>query len=195
MARYRDSRVKIIRRLGKLPGFTTKFSNKLNNNVSNLRKLSQYGLHLREKQKLRYNYGVSEKELIKYVKKSRKKQGNASHTLLRLLEMRLDNIIYKSGLVPTISCARQLISHGHVLVNGHKVTISGFSCNILDRIQIRTSLVKRFSNSDFIKPIASHIFIKEQENVFNIVISSFPNSNEIGFPVNVLLVLEYYSGK
>ena len=195
MARYRGSRVKVIRRLGALPGFTTKFSNKVGND--NSKQLSQYGFHLQEKQKLRYNYGVTEHELIKYVKQARKRKGNTGNVLLQLLELRLDNILFRAGLVPTISAARQLISHGHVKVNNKKVTISGFNCSILDKIEIQktkiSSIFPNFINS--LGNSASHLSINESANSVGITLTNEPNIYSLGFPVNILLVLEYYSGK
>ena len=195
MARYRGSRIKVISRLGTLPGFTTKFSNKLGND--NNKQLSQYGLHLQEKQKLRYNYGICEHELIKYVKKARKKKGNTGNVLLQLLEMRLDNIVFRAGLAPTVSAARQLISHGHIKVNNRKVTIPGFNCKISDKIEI-----KKLSAIDNNKDITvssnenmSHLSIDQSSNIINLTVIDEPTVSSLGFPINILLVLEYYSGK
>ena len=193
MARYRGSRVKVIRRLGPLPGFTTKEN--LRNSLDNSKQISQYGFHLQEKQKLRYHYGVSEHELIKYVKQSRKKKGNTGDVLLELLEMRLDNIIFKAGLVSTISAARQLVSHGHVLINGKKVTIPSFSCSLFDKILVCKSVVNSLFFDDIRINKFSHISCENISNGINITIKNKPNIDILGFSINILLVLEYYSGK
>nr|YP_009240373.1 30S ribosomal protein S4 [Gymnochlora stellata]BAU62507.1 30S ribosomal protein S4 [Gymnochlora stellata] len=191
MARYRKSRVKIIRRLGKLPGFTTKTTKRVSN--TNLKRLSQYSLHLREKQKLRYNYGVTENELIKYVTLSRKRKGNTGSVLLELLEMRLDTIIYRSGITKTIVEARQLVNHGHVFVNNVKVTIPGYSCSISDKIILKTSLIEESQKE--LENNISHLLVNNNNNILTITITNNPNISILGFTINVLLVLEYYSGK
>nr|YP_009240411.1 30S ribosomal protein S4 [Partenskyella glossopodia]BAU62545.1 30S ribosomal protein S4 [Partenskyella glossopodia] len=191
MARYRGSRVKIIRRLGMLPGFTKKSVNKKFG--YNSKKLSQYGFHLQEKQKLRYNYGVTEHELIKYVKKARKKSGNTGNVLLQSLEMRLDNILYKTGLISTVSCARQLISHGHVYINDKKITVPGFSCNLFQKITIKKSGLKVINKNSITNP--SHLLIEENSNYITITVTNNPDIQVLDFSINVLLVLEYYSGK
>lgn len=189
MARYSGSRVKIIRRLGSLPGFTTKASTK----TANFKRLSQYGLHLQEKQKLRYNYGVSEQELIKYVQKARKKKGDTGYFLLQLLENRLDSIVYKSGLTSTIIAARQLINHGHILVNNKKVNIPGFSCSIGAKISVKKSLIRKdiqLQNQE-----SNWLSLVENNENFIILKTNEPNIQALGFSLNILLVLEYYSGK
>lgn len=195
MARYRGSRVKVIRRLGSLPGFTTKSDRRKTNENSGSRQLSQYGFHLQEKQKLRYNYGVTEHELIKYVKQARKKKGNTGTVLLELLEMRLDNIIFKAGLAPTVSAARQLISHGHVFVNNNKVTIPGFNCSVLQKIVVKKSSLKSNSDDFFSVKSSSHLSIENNSSDISIMVTNSPNIQTLGFSINILLVLEYYSGK
>ena len=77
-------------------------------------KESQYAVRLKEKQKLRFNYGISERQLIKYVREARRRKGSTGEILLQILEMRLDNIVFRLGFAPTIAAARQLISHGHI---------------------------------------------------------------------------------
>lgn len=192
MARYRGSRVKVIRRLGLLPGFTSKSSNKPQ--TSN-KQLSQYGFHLQEKQKLRYNYGVSEHELIKYVKSARRKKGNTGDKLLQLLEMRLDTLLYRTGLVPTVASARQLISHGHIKVNGKKVNIPGFNCSISDKIVINKEILNFLSNNSVSTLNCSYLVLNELNNDLIITVTNLPDIQVLGYSINILLVLEYYSGK
>ena len=192
MARYSGSRVKIIRRLGLLPGFTAKTIKNSNKSI-NSKRLSQYGLHLQEKQKLRYNYGVSEHELIKYVQKSRKKKGDTGNILLQLLESRLDSMVYRAGLAPTIISARQLINHGHVCINNKKVTIPGFHCGIGTKISVKKTIIE---NSLELNNTDSQWFslINNNDNIF-IVKTNEHNIQLLGFSINILMVLEYYSGK
>ena len=128
MSRYRGPKLRIIRKLGDLPGFTSKTTERLfppgqhgPGKAGRKSSLSEYGIRLQEKQKLRYNYGISEKQLLSYVKEARRLPGATGSILLQILEMRLDNIVYRLGFAPTISAARQIVSHGHITVNGKKV--------------------------------------------------------------------------
>ena len=117
MARYRGPRVKIVRRLGELPGLTTKVPNRTygpgqHGQATSTGKLTQFRVRLQEKQKLRYNYGISEKQLLTYVRRARRAKGPTGEVLLQMLEMRLDSIVYRLGFAPTIRAARQYVSHG-----------------------------------------------------------------------------------
>jgi small subunit ribosomal protein S4 len=146
MSRYRGPRLRIIRRLGQLPGFSRKEPTKQNGPGQHGKppiKLSkrgkkekEYAIRLKEKQKLRYNYGITESQLIKYVRKARKEKGSTGEVLLQLLEMRLDSILFRLSLAPTIAAARQLISHGHILVNDKKITIASYQCQPKDKISV-----------------------------------------------------------
>ena len=101
------------------------------------RKRSEYAIRLEEKQKLRFNYGMSERQLVRYVKKARAQDGNGNN-LLKLLENRLDNVCFRLGFGPTIPGARQLVNHGHVTVNGRVVDIApSYQCKAGDVIAIR----------------------------------------------------------
>lgn len=202
MSRYRGPRLRIVRRLGELPGLTTKTSNKLHppgqHGASSKQKLSQYSIRLREKQKLRYNYGVTERQLLNYVKKSRKGKGSSGKILLTLLEMRLDNIAYRLGLAPTVVAARQLISHGHILVNGKSVNIPSYECQPKDTLSVKNSkaskgLVERNIEALGNTVIPDHLsFNKDQlEGKVNNII----DRKSVALIINELLVVEYYSRK
>lgn len=128
MSKYRGPRLRLVRKLGQLPGLTNKNSSKINtpgqhgqSKVKFLKKLSPYGLRLLEKQKIRFNYNINERQLVRYIKQAKKANGSTGEILLTLLEMRLDNTIYRLGMAPSILAARQLISHGHILVNKKKL--------------------------------------------------------------------------
>ena len=101
------------------------------------RSKSDYALQLLEKQKLRFQYNVSEKHLRKYFATAKRKKGNTGENLLKILESRLDNIVYRAGLAPTIYSARQLVSHGHILVNGGRVNIPSFLVSLEDTVSVR----------------------------------------------------------
>lgn len=148
MVRYTGPRIKIIRRLGLLPGLTRK-------NIKNrTRTPGQHGKllfaktqrsslsddfkdRLLEKQKLRFNYGVTEKQLVSYYKAAKKTKGATGMLLLELLEARLDCVIHRFGFAPTIPAARQLVNHGHIVVNDQVVTIPSFLCEKGDKITVR----------------------------------------------------------
>lgn len=159
MARYIGPKLKIIRRIGKLRGFTRKkpfrrvFRGKgpLKGKVippgqHGLVKLfktrpydsceSDYLIRLKVKQRLRFNYGLSERQLINYVRKAKKIKEATGQVLLQFLEMRLDNIVFRLNMAPTIIAARQLISHGHIQVNGKKVNIPSYVCKPKDVISV-----------------------------------------------------------
>ena len=139
MARYRGPRVKIVRRLGELPGLTSKVPNRTypagqHGPSAGMQKMSQYRVRLQEKQKLRFNYGVSESQLLKYVRRARRAKGSSGEILLQLLEMRLDNTVFRLGFAPSIRAARQYVSHGLITVNGKALTIPSYHCVTNDTI-------------------------------------------------------------
>ena len=102
-------------------------------------KFSEYGVRLREKQKVKRFYGLLEKQFIRYFNKAERVKGNTGVVLLELLERRLDNVIYKLNFAPSRKAARQLIAHGHISLNGHKVNIPDFTVNIGDKITVKNS--------------------------------------------------------
>ena len=129
MSRYRGPRLRVTRRLGELPGLTRKASKKSNppgQHGQARRKRSEYAIRLEEKQKLRFNYGVSERQLVRYVKKARAQDGSTGTNLLRLLENRLDNVCFRLGFGPTIPGSRQLVNHGLICIGDQKVTIPSY---------------------------------------------------------------------
>jgi small subunit ribosomal protein S4 len=203
MSRYRGPRLRIVRRLGELPGLTRKISKKENppgqhGKPTGKQKLSEYNIRLREKQKLRYNYGVTEGQLLNYVKKSRKSKGSSGEILLKLLEMRLDNIVYRLGMAPTILAARQLVSHGHIIVNNISVDIPSYQCQPQDTIQVRANKASR-------KLVETNIemgknFSLPEHLGFNTTslmgeVKSIIQRRWILLQINELLVVEYYSRK
>lgn len=206
MARYRGPKLRIIRRLGELPGLTQKTCTrdfppgqhgpKKRGGGNQKSKESQYAVRLKEKQKLRFNYGISERQLISYVREARKRKGSTGEILLQLLEMRLDNIIFRLGFAPTIAAARQMISHGHVIINNHRVTIPSYICKLNDSISVAANsqkfvknLVERSNN----QLIAPHLEVN-REKLSAVVVNTVPR-DAVGLQINELLVVEYYSRK
>ena len=143
MARYRGPRARICRRLD-FPVFESpKFSSIRKNyppgqhGDSRRSKLSNYGIQLREKQRIKYLYGVLEKQFRNYFKKAAKKDGPTGDNLLIMLESRLDNTIYRLGLASTRSAARQIVSHKHILINNKIVNIPSYNLSAGDIIKVR----------------------------------------------------------
>ncbi|HJN37012.1 MAG TPA: 30S ribosomal protein S4, partial [Prochlorococcaceae cyanobacterium Fu_MAG_50] len=140
MSRYRGPRLRITRRLGDLPGLTRKAAKRSyppGQHGQARRKRSEYAIRLEEKQKLRFNYGISERQLVRYVKKARAQEGSTGTNLLKLLENRLDNVCFRLGFGPTVPGARQLVNHGHLTVNGRVVDIASYQCKAGDVVAVR----------------------------------------------------------
>nr|YP_010195915.1 ribosomal protein S4 [Gracilaria bursa-pastoris]UAD83312.1 ribosomal protein S4 [Gracilaria bursa-pastoris] len=201
MSRYRGPRLRISRRLGDLPGLTRKTSKKLTpagEHGQQSRKPSEYSLRLEEKQKLRFNYGLSERQLSKYIKAAKKVPGSTGLILLQILEMRLDNIIFRLGLSPTIPAARQLVNHGHVLVNNNKISICSYQCKPGDTIQIQVknssqNLVKKYLSFPTLASIPSHLELDTQ--MLNGKVNAIVEREWVALQMNEMLVVEYYSRK
>lgn len=199
MSRYRGPRLRVVRRLGELPGLTRKTPKRSyppGQHGQARRKRSEYAIRLEEKQKLRFNYGLTERQLLRYVKKARRSQGSTGLVLLQLLEMRLDNTIFRLGMAPTIPGARQLVNHGHVLVNGGVVNIASYNCKPGDVISVRDNdrsrqLVETNLQFPGLANLPSHLeFDKAKlEGKVNSVIER----EWVALQINELLVVEYYS--
>jgi small subunit ribosomal protein S4 len=190
-----------VRRLGKLPGLTAKIPRKQappGQHGKMPRKLSQYGIRLQEKQKLRFNYGVTESQLIRYVRQARQSKGSTGELLLQLLEMRLDSIVFRLGMAPTIVAARQLIRHGHLLVNSHKITIPSYQCKPRDVVlvsQRRQSreLISRFVEESHQSPTPPHLSFSRE--TLSGLVRGVIDRPAVGLQLNELLIVEFYSRK
>ena len=201
MARYRGPRLKIHRKLGELPGLTKKTSKKIappGEHGQKSKKPSEYALRLEEKQKLRFNYGITEKQLSSYIKIAKKAQGPTGSILLQILEMRLDNTIFRLGMTPTIPAARQLVNHGHVTVNDQKINICSYQCKPGDIIKISQSnksqnLVSGYLNSPGLTNIPSHLEFNQDQ--LSGKVNSIIEREWVGLQINELLIVEYYSRK
>ena len=208
MSRYCGPRLRIVRRLGELPGLTKKIAkiqsppgqHGINKSKS---KMSQYGARLAEKQRLRFNYGITEKTLLSYVKKAAKSRNSTGDVLLQLLEMRLDNILFRLGFTPSIASARQLINHKHVLVNNSPITIASYQCKPTDKISVITtqkSLINFNStknNSNILlrtnKSQPPHLTLETEP--FTGKVLSIVDRQHVGIVLNERLIIEFYSRK
>ena len=143
MSRYRGPKLRITRRLGTLPGLTQKQSKKKDRpgqhgkGSEGKKKTTEYGVRLEEKQKLKFNYGLTESQLYRYIKEARRRNGVTGLILLQLLEMCLDSICFSLGFATTMANARQLVTHGHITVNGKAINIPSFQCRINDVISVK----------------------------------------------------------
>jgi small subunit ribosomal protein S4 len=198
MSRYRGPRLKIIRFLKNLPGLTSKRpkNRKDSMNRSSSRKISQYRIRPEEKQKLRFHYGLTERQLLKYVRIARRAKGSMGQVLLQLLEMRSDNIIFQLGMAPTIPGARQLVNHGHIRVNDHMVDIPSYPCKPQDVITIRDQQRLRDiirKNLDLFQrdKLPNHLTFHSLQ--YKGFINQIIDSKWISLKINELLVVEYYS--
>lgn len=209
MSRYRGPRLKIIRRLNTaLPGLTSSpLVSSIITSKPQRKDKSEYRIRLEEKQKLRFHYGITERQLLRYVRLARRAKGSTGQVLLQLLEMRLDNIIFRLGMAPTIPAARQIVNHGHVLVNDRLVDIPSYRCKpqdvllIRDRARSRSLVEKNFTNSQESKKVSfsresvgkvpTHLRLNTKN--YQATVNQIVNRNSVGVKVNELLVVEYYS--
>jgi len=200
MSKYYGPRLRVVRRLGELPALTQKIPKR---NVrpgqhgASRKKATQFSYRLAEKQKLRFHYGVSEKQLIQYVKVARKAKGPTRQILLQKLERRLDNIVYRIGWAPTLPSARQLVNHGHILVNQQCVTIPSYACSLNEVITVRNAnrsrnLVER-NCQKYLQKLPTHLSL-DTENLTAIITRQVDRS-ELPLNLNELLVIEYYSNR
>ena len=160
------------------------------------RKISEYGLQLREKQKAKFIYGVQEKPFRNLFAKAEKMQGTAGPNLMTLLELRLDNVIFRMGFARTRREARQIVDHKHVLVNGKCVNIPSYRVNAGDKIEIRekSKSLQRFK--DIVEAnggIAVPAWLESNSETLSGTVVSKPERDQIDVPVNETLIVELYS--
>lgn len=206
MSRYRGPKLRIVRRLGELPGLTQKECSrnfppgqhgpkkKLTGNQK--AKESQYAVRLKEKQKLRFNYGINERQLLKYIREARRRKGSTGEVLLELLETRLDNIVFRLGFAPTIAAARQLVTHGHILLNQQKINIPSYICKINDVISVNEAskpLITKSLNRANLTQVPLFLDLNQEKLVATVTNSV--SRNMVGLKINELLVVEFYSRK
>jgi small subunit ribosomal protein S4 len=202
MSRYRGPKLKISRRLGPLPGLTTKKSRKLNrpgkdgNSPDTGKKLTEYGVRLEEKQKLKFNYGLTESQLFRYVKEARRRKGVTGLILLQLLEMRLDTLCFTLGFASSIAQARQLVNHGHITVNKKVIGIPSFQCRLNDVISVKEkSTSKNLVSNNLKNNQRSEIpyNLKFDDSKLEATVLDYCDRDDVQLQLDELLVIEYYS--
>ncbi len=157
---------------------------------------SEYGVRLREKQKIKRYYGLLERQFMKYFHKAQRMKGNTGETLLQLLERRLDNVVYKLNFAPSRKAARQLITHGHVYVQGRKVSVGDYTTKIGDKITLKNSQrsnkkVKEQldSNPNF----ATQGWLQLDSEKPEATVVALPTRDDVQIPVEEQLVVEFCS--
>lgn len=203
--RYLEPKVKMARKLGvdlgwKTPGSKAhmRLLKKLNippgQHGLKRKKITEYGLQLKEKQKLRFLFNITNKQLKKYFQQASKKKGNTALYLTRFLQMRLDNVVYRLGFAPTITFARQLVSHRHIKVNDKICSIPSYPVKINDVISFSNEKIlknlaisKLLENKDLIIPS----WLQRKGNQGKVV--SEPDLKEIENLINLRLVIEFFS--
>ncbi|MEP6709224.1 MAG: 30S ribosomal protein S4 [Verrucomicrobiota bacterium] len=202
MARYTGPKTKVARRYG-VPLFGPSKSLERKNYPPGMhgpkgsrRKQSDYAIALGEKQKLRYQYGLLERQFRRIFQSALRKRGVTGETLLQLLETRLDNVIFRLGLANTRSAARQLVSHGHVLVNGRSVNIASYNVKAGDDIMIKDKpksrqLALRNLELTQIAPVPDWLIV--DRDAFSGKVTRIPSRDEMQPMVNEQLIVELYS--
>ncbi|MFA5624553.1 MAG: 30S ribosomal protein S4 [Bradymonadales bacterium] len=202
MSRYTGPRLKVLRRFGQqLPGLTRLSMTKRptppgqHGKQGHRRKLSDYGLRLAEKQKLRLNYGLSEKQFRLYIKRATSSKIDTGLRLLQLLESRLDNVVFRAGYAPTIPAARQLVNHGHITVNGRKVDIPSFQVTADDVVGLREKSKKiAVINESIATPtLIRPAYLNWDADKLTAKMTNSPDREDIPLEVQENLIIEFYS--
>lgn len=198
MARYTGPKHKLARREG--VNILGKTSQSLDRRINVIpgshgkrrtRKLSEYGIQLREKQKLKRIYGLMEKQFSKYVKAAQSKKMNTEDALVQLLETRLDNVVYRLGFSKSRPMARQLVSHRHVLLNGKKINIPSYAVQENDVITLVPKMLTEEMKAALDEKVETLTFVKKDGLKGKLV--SMPTKDEVSNPVDYQLVVEFYS--
>ena len=202
MSRYTGPRLKVLRALGiDLPGLSRKSMQERNQppGQHGARKVngrkSEFGQQLMEKQKLRYNYGLTERQLRRAVADAKKDRGATGNKLVELLERRLDNMVFRAGFAPTIPAARQLVSHGHFQLNGKRVTIPSIRLRIGDAFGPTESGRKiDLVRATLEEPALERPqWISLDHETQTARLTHLPDGDAAPFPLDLQRVVEYYA--
>ncbi len=196
MAKMMGPRFKQSRRLGLNVCGHPKAMNRSERGTSRAdKKLTEYGRQLLEKQRLRAYYGVMEKQFRSYFMKALKDEDLTGNALIRMLETRLDNLVYRMGFASSIRQARQMVVHGHILVNGKKVNIPSYAVNVGDELSLRekSQKVEMFADNFNDNLLNSFPYIEKFEGQFKAKLTKEPERNEIPIEIDDQLVVEFYS--
>ena len=201
MARYTGPRVRISRRFG-LPIFgPSKYLERRNygpgvHGPKSRRKHTDYGLGLIEKQKLRYYYGLMERQFRGVYEKALRRRGVTGEQMLQILETRLDNVVYHLGFATTRAAARQMVAHGHITVNGRKVNVPSYALRVNDAVGVKANNVSRqlaTKNLELSTSRAVPDWLSLTKDEFKGVVMCVPTRDEINPIANEQAVVEFYS--
>ena len=198
MANYTGPKVKLSRRVGVPIADIPKHTAKRQLNPPGVhgfrgRRLRDYGVRLNEKQKLRYHYNVLEKQFRRYLAQAGRTKGNTGEVMLRLLEQRLDNVIRRLGFARTIWAARQLVSHGHVMVNGGKVDVPSFQVSVNDEITLKEPIQPIVREN--LESLPGHDvpdWLSFDPSNLTAKVTAVPTHDQVPFDVNMNLIVEFY---
>ena len=198
MARYTGPKVKLSRRVGVPIADNPKHTSKRDLTYPGMhgfrgRRLRDYGLRLNDKQKVRFHYSVLEAQFRRYIASAGRAKGNTGEVLMRMLECRLDNVIRRLGLARTIWAARQIVAHGHVLVNGRKTDRPSYACKPNDVITLKPKaqkLVREQMESLGGHQVPQWLDLNPGELTARVVAQ--PTSDQIPFDVNPNMIVEFY---
>jgi len=201
MSRYTGPATKINRRFG-MPIFAETKAMKKKPYIPGQhgprlrRRVTDYSMGLNEKQKLRYMFGLSEKQFRLTFERAKRQRGVTGEIFMRLLELRLDNIVYQLGFARSRAAARQFVNHGHVQVNGKKVDIPSFTCQPGDVIEVRERTSSRQlaqSSLDALQLRAAPAWLERVDDAFKGTVSRLPIREEMDQTINDQLIVEFYS--
>ena len=196
MAKMMGPRFKQCRRLGlNVCGHPKAMDRAVKGTSRADKKLSPYGIQLLEKQRLKAYYGVLEKQFANYVKKATKSSESTGTVLVQMLECRLDNLVYRLGLANSIRQARQMVVHGHILVDGKKVDIPSYGVSVGQVISLREKSQNNamFKENFLSNALSQYPYLTKDVDSFSGTLVKIPERNEVPIEIDDILVLEYYS--
>ncbi|MFV0440792.1 MAG: 30S ribosomal protein S4 [Lachnospirales bacterium] len=196
MARDRSPIVKKCRALGIDPSILGSTKKPSRRKGREGRKISEYGLQLKEKQKVKFIYGVLEAQFRNYYEKASKMKGITGDNLLKLLELRLDNVVYRLGMARTRTEARQIVRHKHILVNGKRVNIPSYQVSVGDKIEIREKSAGLERYKLILDATEGRIvpeWLESNKASLSGTVNALPTREVIDLPVHETLIIELYS--
>jgi len=198
MARYTGPKLKLSRRVGVPISDTPKHTSKRQLTFPGMhgyrgRRLRDYGIRMNEKQKLKFHYGVLEKQFRRYMSEASSMKGNSGDMLLQIMERRLDNVVRRSGLSRTIWGARQLVAHGHVFVNGRKTDRPSALMSVGDVVTLKVKAQKLAKEAmESLAGFEVPGWIELNPSELKVRIVALPTTDQIPFDVNTNLIIEFY---
>ncbi len=158
------------------------------------RKVSEYGIQMQEKQKVRFMYGLNEKQFHKLFEKASKMKGNTGHNFLNLLESRLDNVVYRLGLAKTRRAARQVVNHGHITVNGVKVNIPSYQVKVGDIVAVKENSLDHPAIKEAVEATLNRpAFVEFDAKKMAGKLLRLPDRSELNQEINETLIVEFYN--